>query len=302
MSSSRVCLLVSPGTDIGTIGGSSDSDDNNAEGPLYARGVCQALSERFGVENVAVRSSRAPGDRLIAVPSTEPKDLPSTADGKSFPTLYVLLGSSSAATMATKSILEAEGEDPVLVVDRSESPESAALAIAKFCSLSSPQVHAKVKREVAARRQARMTEDAQMRTSSFRYTAAIAACYDANRTVTGDGVSLPGRVRGKVRDRYFAPEAAGAAPPPEELSKANLLAIVTTDRQSGFDRMLAQVPYKGAVLNLTSAFWFRQTERIVPNHLVSVPHPNVSLVRRCEPFPIEFVVRYVRVADDRQRS
>jgi len=69
------------------------------------------------------------------------------------------------------------------------------------------------------------------------------------------------------------------------------LALVTTDRQSGFDRMLAQVPFKGAVLNLTSAFWFDQTKHIIPNHLISVPHPYVSICRKCKPFPIEFVVR-----------
>jgi hypothetical protein len=186
----------------------------------------------------------------------------------------------------TKSILEAETEFPVLIIDRATTPESAALTIAKWFSLSSSHVRAKVRAEVTSRRLARLTGDAQLRTSSFRYATAIAACHDTNRTVTGDGVSLPGkqRIRGKVRDRYVAVSPA---------QKEDVLAIVTTDRQSGFDRMLAQVPYKGAVLNLTSAFWFGETSQIIPNHLVSVPHPNVSIVRRCTPFPIEFVVRYV---------
>lgn len=69
------------------------------------------------------------------------------------------------------------------------------------------------------------------------------------------------------------------------------LALITTDRQSGFDRQLALVPFKGQVLNLTSAFWFEQTKHIVENHIVAVPHPNVSIVKKCKPFPIEFVVR-----------
>jgi hypothetical protein len=269
----------------------------------FATSVCQVLLERFGIDNVAVRSSRAPVDRLIAMGSAaEPDDLQATDSGSSsIPALYVIFDSSSSAP--TKLILESESEHPVLVIDhRSASPESSALAIAKVCSLSSSKIRAKVKKEVTALRQARMTEDAQVRTSSFRYATTIAACYDANRTVTGDGVLLLGRVRGKVRDRYFAareanPDASDSRfqehSQTEKDRRNQLLAIVTTDRQSGFDRMLAQVPYKGAVLNLTSAFWFRQTEHIVPNHLVSVPHPNVSLVRRCEPFPIEFVVRYV---------
>jgi phosphoribosylaminoimidazole-succinocarboxamide synthase len=81
---------------------------------------------------------------------------------------------------------------------------------------------------------------------------------------------------GKVRDRY-------------DLS--DKLALVTTDRQSGFDRMLAKVPFKGQVLNLTSAYWFEKTKDIIPNHILSIPHPNVSIVKKCTPFPIEFVVR-----------
>ena len=104
----------------------------------------------------------------------------------------------------------------------------------------------------------------------------IASCYDGKLQITGDLVPLEGRQRGKVRDRYFLNDC---------------LAMVTTDRQSGFDRQLALVPYKGAVLNLTSAFWFDQTKDIIPNHLISVPHPYVSIVRKCKPFPIEFVVR-----------
>lgn len=55
--------------------------------------------------------------------------------------------------------------------------------------------------------------------------------------------------------------------------------------------MLAKVPYKGQVLNLTSAYWFEETKDIIPNHIISIPHPNVSIVKKCTPFPIEFVVR-----------
>jgi len=88
--------------------------------------------------------------------------------------------------------------------------------------------------------------------------------------------SPPERKVGKVRDRY-------------ELQ--NVLALLTTDRQSGFDRMLAKVPFKGQVLNLTSAYWFEETKDIIPNHIMDVPHPNVSIVKKCTPFPIEFVVR-----------
>ena len=92
-----------------------------------------------------------------------------------------------------------------------------------------------------------------------------------------NGKISPSRQVGKVRDRY-------------DLGPSRL-ALVTTDRQSGFDRNLALVPYKGRVLNLISAYWFELTSDVIPNHLLSVPHPNVSIVRKCTPFPIEFVVR-----------
>lgn len=69
------------------------------------------------------------------------------------------------------------------------------------------------------------------------------------------------------------------------------LIIVTTDRQSAFDRILASVPFKGQVLNQTSAWWLKQTASIVPNALVATPDPCVAVMQKCEVFPVEFVVR-----------
>ncbi|HCQ04589.1 MAG TPA: phosphoribosylaminoimidazolesuccinocarboxamide synthase, partial [Candidatus Latescibacteria bacterium] len=45
------------------------------------------------------------------------------------------------------------------------------------------------------------------------------------------------------------------------------------------------------VLNQTAAFWFEQTRHIVPNHVLSVPDPNVLLARECVLIPVEMVVR-----------
>jgi phosphoribosylaminoimidazole-succinocarboxamide synthase len=84
------------------------------------------------------------------------------------------------------------------------------------------------------------------------------------------------KYQGKVRDTYYLGEK---------------LILITTDRQSAFDRVLASVPYKGHVLNLTSAWWFEQTEHIVPNHVITIPDPNVTVAKKCTVFPIEFVVR-----------
>jgi phosphoribosylaminoimidazole-succinocarboxamide synthase len=67
--------------------------------------------------------------------------------------------------------------------------------------------------------------------------------------------------------------------------------IVTTDRQSAFDRFLTTIPFKGQVLNSVSAFWFRQTKDIVKNHIIAVPDPAVSIVRPVDVFPVEFVIR-----------
>ncbi|POR02003.1 phosphoribosylaminoimidazolesuccinocarboxamide synthase [Alkalispirochaeta sphaeroplastigenens] len=96
------------------------------------------------------------------------------------------------------------------------------------------------------------------------------------RCLTETDLPLPEKQRGKVRDRYRAGDS---------------LILVSTDRQSAFDRLLASVPFKGQVLNQTSAWWFAETRQILENHLEAVPHPNVSVVRPCTPFPIEFVVR-----------
>ncbi len=84
------------------------------------------------------------------------------------------------------------------------------------------------------------------------------------------------KYQGKVRDTY---------------DLGDKLILVTTDRQSAFDRVLAAVPFKGQVLNLTSAWWFEQTEHIIPNHVLAIPDPNVTIAKKCEVFPIEFVVR-----------
>lgn len=84
------------------------------------------------------------------------------------------------------------------------------------------------------------------------------------------------KYRGKVRDTY---------------DLGDKLLLITTDRQSAFDRILAAVPYKGQVLNLTSAWWFEQTADIVPNHLIVVPDANAVIAKKCKVFPIEFVVR-----------
>ena len=70
--------------------------------------------------------------------------------------------------------------------------------------------------------------------------------------------------------------------------------IVTTDRQSAFDRILAAVPFKGQVLNRISAFWFEKMADISAHHLLAVPDPAVSVCRPARVFPVEFIIRGYR--------
>lgn len=88
---------------------------------------------------------------------------------------------------------------------------------------------------------------------------------------------LPNKSSGKVREWYDLPDGKRL--------------IITTDRLSAFDRILAVVPYKGQVLNQLSAWWFEQTQDIFPNHLLSLPDPNAAIVQVAEPFPVEVIVR-----------
>ena len=81
---------------------------------------------------------------------------------------------------------------------------------------------------------------------------------------------------GKVRDVYEQPDR---------------LVLVATDRHSSFDRIIAHIPHKGQVLNEISAYWFGQTKDIVPNHVIAVPDPNVTIGRKCKTVPVEAVVR-----------
>ncbi len=67
--------------------------------------------------------------------------------------------------------------------------------------------------------------------------------------------------------------------------------LITTDRISAFDVVLGTIPFKGQALNQLSAWWFAQTEDIVPNHVLSVPDENVTVAREAVPLPVEVIVR-----------
>lgn len=67
--------------------------------------------------------------------------------------------------------------------------------------------------------------------------------------------------------------------------------LIATDRLSAFDKILTTIPLKGAVLTALATFWLKETEHITKNHLIDVPHPNVSVCLDCSVIPVEVVVR-----------
>ncbi len=93
---------------------------------------------------------------------------------------------------------------------------------------------------------------------------------------------LPNPYFGKVRDCYDLP--ATADQPARRI-------LISSDRISAFDRILAAIPYKGQVLTQMARFWFDQTADICANHVLSYPDPNVVIGKRVDILPVEVVVR-----------
>ncbi len=93
--------------------------------------------------------------------------------------------------------------------------------------------------------------------------------------------NFPGQTafyKGKVRDVYTI--------------NNKYLAMVVTDRISAFDVVLPEpIPFKGQVLNLIAARFLQATADIVPNWVVTVPDPSVTIGLICEPFKVEMVIR-----------
>ena len=95
-------------------------------------------------------------------------------------------------------------------------------------------------------------------------------------TIDKTNLGFGKRYEGKVRDSYFLDDR---------------IIMIATDRISAFDKVLGTIPFKGQLLNQLSAFWFNETRNIVQNHLVDVPDPNTSIVKRYYPLPLEIIVR-----------
>lgn len=84
--------------------------------------------------------------------------------------------------------------------------------------------------------------------------------------------------KGKVRDVYTIGN--------------DYLVMVASDRISAFDVVLPEpIPFKGQVLNQIASRFLEATKDILPNWVITVPDPNVSIGYMCEPFKVEMVVR-----------
>ena len=102
-----------------------------------------------------------------------------------------------------------------------------------------------------------------------------------NRTIISSDFNFHGQrsvYRGKVRDVYNIDD--------------KYLLMVVSDRISAFDVVLPSgIPFKGQVLNQITAKFLDATSDIVPNWKISTPDPNVTFGHKCEPYPVEMIVR-----------
>jgi len=101
------------------------------------------------------------------------------------------------------------------------------------------------------------------------------------KTILSSEYNFPGQksvYKGKVRDVY-------------NINDKYLLMIVS-DRISAFDVVLPKgIPYKGQVLNQIASKFLDATSDIVPNWKIATPDPTVTFGHKCEPYPVEMIVR-----------
>jgi phosphoribosylaminoimidazole-succinocarboxamide synthase len=100
-------------------------------------------------------------------------------------------------------------------------------------------------------------------------------------TILSSNFNFPGQksvYKGKVRDVYNIDD--------------KYLLMVVSDRISAFDVVLPKgIPFKGQVLNQIAAKFLDATSDIVPNWKIATPDPTVTFGHKCEPYPVEMIVR-----------
>lgn len=100
-------------------------------------------------------------------------------------------------------------------------------------------------------------------------------------TIIQSDFKFPGQTnvyKGKVRDVYSIGD--------------DILVMLASDRISAFDVVLPKgIPYKGQVLNQIASKFLDATADIVPNWKTAAPDPQVTIGVKCEPFPVEMIIR-----------
>jgi phosphoribosylaminoimidazole-succinocarboxamide synthase len=101
---------------------------------------------------------------------------------------------------------------------------------------------------------------------------------DLSRTLPQARIAeLPNPYFGKVRDCYDLPDGTRL--------------LISSDRISAFDQILAVIPWKGQVLTQLARYWFDHTSDIARNHVLGYPDPNTVHCKRVTILPVEIVVR-----------
>jgi phosphoribosylaminoimidazole-succinocarboxamide synthase len=101
---------------------------------------------------------------------------------------------------------------------------------------------------------------------------------DLSRTLPQARIpELPNPYFGKVRDCYDLPDGTRL--------------LISSDRISAFDQILAVIPWKGQVLTQLARYWFDHTGDIAANHVLGYPDPNTVHCKRVTILPVEIVVR-----------
>ena len=101
---------------------------------------------------------------------------------------------------------------------------------------------------------------------------------DLSRTLPHARIAeLPNPYFGKVRDCYDLPDGTRL--------------LISSDRISAFDQILAVIPWKGQVLTQLARYWFDKTGDIAANHVIGYPDPNTVHCKRVTILPVEIVVR-----------
>lgn len=102
----------------------------------------------------------------------------------------------------------------------------------------------------------------------------------SSNAISKTNFNFPGQTAvytGKVRDVYTFEDK---------------VVLIATDRISAFDAISSQpIPYKGQVLNQIAAYQLNATKDLVPNWVLSVPDPNVTIGKKAEVVRVEVIIR-----------